>query len=520
MSDHVNNNPPFEVGLKPISIEEINQVAEGLPVTLCRDNAWQERIKNGAAILMENWKEGKNIYGVSTGYGDSATRDVVPELIPLLPLNLVRFHGCGFGELFDSETTRAILIVRLVSLAKGASGVRYELLQMLINLINDNILPQIPQEGSVGASGDLTPLSYIAACLMGERNVLLGQNVIPASKALELKGLKPLKLIPKEALAIMNGTSVMAAIAARVFQRTLRLSLLASRITSMAVMGASGNANHFDDRIFEAKPHPGQRKVAAFISNDLKDYALHKAVRLQDRYSLRCAPHVIGVLADTLPWIRQMVETEVNSANDNPLLDVDREEFLHGGNFYGGHVAGAMDALKPIIANIAGLIDRQVALLVDIKTNHGLPSNLSGAVGNNLTISHGFKALQISISAMTAEAMKLTMPASVFSRSTECHNQDIVSMGTIAARDALRVLELTEQCLASGLIVVTQAIDLRLRDGKLIDKQIGNRVQNTVNMTRKVSPFLVEDRTLENELRELTSMIQRGAFQFNESLEP
>jgi histidine ammonia-lyase len=215
-----------------------------------------------------------------------------------------------------------------------------------------------------------------------------------------------------------------------------------------------------------------------------------------------------------------MVETEVNSANDNPLLDVDREEFLHGGNFYGGHVAGAMDALKPIIANIAGLIDRQVALLVDIKTNHGLPSNLSGAVGNNLTISHGFKALQISISAMTAEAMKLTMPASVFSRSTECHNQDIVSMGTIAARDALRILELTEQCLAGGLIVVTQAIDLRLRDGELIDKQIGDRVQNTVNMTRKVSPFLVEDRTLENELRELTSMIQRGAFQFNESLEP
>ena len=520
MNQQTNNLSPFKVGTNFITIEEINQIANGRSVSLTEDPTWKKIIEKGANFLMKNWKDGAKIYGVSTGYGESADREVAPELIHLLPLNLTRFHGVGFGRHFAPDTTRAILITRLVSIAIGASGVRAELLPLLVDLINHDILPLIPEEGSVGASGDLTPLSYIAAVLSGERDVLCDGVQMSAAEALAKKGFTPLKLIPKEALAIMNGTSVMTAVAAQVFQRSKQLAQIATRITSMAVVGAKGNAAHYDDRIFALKPHPGQRLVAKFIRDDLQEYGDREHVRLQDRYSLRCAPHVIGVLADTLPWSRTNIEIEANSANDNPLLDVETEDFLHGGNFYGGHIAGVMDALKPIIANLAGLIDRQVALLVDPKTNHGLPANLSGATGDYITISHGFKALQISISAMTAEAMKLTMPASVFSRSTECHNQDIVSMGTIAARDAARVLELTEQCAAAGLMIMTQAVELRIKSGELTEAHISPRQKETIDSVRGVSPFLVEDRVLEGELRTLIKMIQTGQFNFDSDLEP
>ena len=187
-----------------------------------------------------------------------------------------------------------------------------------------------------------------------------------------------------------------------------------------------------------------EQAVAQRLREDLhSDRPPRNEQRLQDRYSLRCAPHVIGVLEDALPFLRQLIETELNSANDNPLIDPEREQILHGSHFYGGHIAFAMDSLKNTVANVADLLDRQLALIVDARYNHGLPANLSGATGSRAAINHGLKALQISVSAWTAEALKLTMPASVFSRSTECHNQDKVSMGTIAARDCLRVIELT-----------------------------------------------------------------------------
>jgi histidine ammonia-lyase len=183
--------------------------------------------------------------------------------------------------------------------------------------------------------------------------------------------------------------------------------------------------------------------------------------RIQDRYSVRCAPHVIGVLVDALPWIRQTLEIEVNGANDNPLIDPDTGEVLHGGNFYGGHACFALDALKTAVANLADLVDRQMAQICNPDMSNGLPANLVGRTGSDSAAHHGFKAMQISTSALAAEALKLTMPASVFSRSTECHNQDKVSMGTIAARDCLRVLELTETTAAIATLALCQALDLR-----------------------------------------------------------
>ncbi|WP_275575191.1 HAL/PAL/TAL family ammonia-lyase [Methylocucumis oryzae] len=305
----------------------------------------------------------------------------------------------------------------------------------------------------------------------------------------------PLSLQPKEGLAIMNGTAVMTALACLAYHRADYLAQLSTRITSLVSIALQGNPEHFDSRLFKVKPHQGQGQVAQWLYQDLTGCST-TTPRLQDRYSLRCAPHVIGVLVDALPWLRQFIENELNSANDNPIIDAEAEWVLHGGHFYGGHIAFAMDALKTAVANLADLMDRQMAQLVDPKFNHGLPANLSGAKGQQAMMNHGFKAVQIAVSAWTAEALKLTMPASVFSRSTECHNQDKVSMGTIAARDAIRILELTEQVATAVLLAAVQAVELRG-----VGEQLSEGVQKTLVEVRAHVPFLANDRALENELR-------------------
>jgi histidine ammonia-lyase len=247
-------------------------------------------------------------------------------------------------------------------------------------------------------------------------------------------------------------------------------------------------------------------RAAASIRGDLEGSGGQAAAadRLQDPYSLRCAPHVIGVLADALPFLRGLIETELNSANDNPLIDAAGRTVMHGGHFYGGHVAFAMDCLKNAVANIADLLDRQLAVLVDEKFNRGLPPNLSGSA-EPPGLNHGFKAVQIGASAWTAEALKATMPASVFSRSTECHNQDKVSMGTIAARDCIRVLELSEQVAAALLLAAGQALNLRLRAGTLAPAALG-RAGQTLEQVNGLFAFLEEDRPLEAELRGALAM--------------
>ncbi|MEO7363601.1 MAG: aromatic amino acid ammonia-lyase, partial [Gemmatimonadaceae bacterium] len=411
---------------------------------LSSDADVRARFQRGADFVDRLLAEDGVIYGVTTGYGDSCTVVVPPELIHELPERLFTYHGCGLGEFLSPEQTRAVLATRLCSLSQGFSGVSLLLLERLTDLLQHDILPKIPAEGSVGASGDLTPLSYVAAVLCGQRDVLFRGKEMLASEAFAAAGLTPLKLRPKEGLALMNGTSVMTALACLALHKAQYLGALSTRITAMASLSLDGNPKHFDEALFAVKPHVGQQLVARRLREDLAATPPERNEhRLQDRYSIRCAPHVIGVLEDALPFLWSTIENELNSANDNPLVDPDTERVLHGGHFYGGHVAFAMDSLKNIIANIADLLDRQFALLVDTRFSNGLPANLSGATGIRTAINHGLKALQIASSAWTAEALKNTMPASVFSRSTECHNQDKVSMGTIAARDCLRVIELT-----------------------------------------------------------------------------
>jgi histidine ammonia-lyase len=496
-------------GPAALSIEDIAALARReARAVLCDDGEFVERIESGSRFLDRMISEKGEIYGVTTGYGDSCDKKVPRERCGELPISLSRFHGCGLGDYFSPEQTRAIVAVRLASLCAGFSGVSYRLLKDLLGLLEHDILPLIPQEGSVGASGDLTPLSYVVAAIVGEREVLYRGERMGAAEALAAAGQARHELRPKEAIAIMNGTAAMTGVACLAYEEAEYLGRLASTLTAMTSIAVLGNAYHFDERLFAVKPHPGQTKSADIVRKGLGgcDAAGTVPRRLQDPYSIRCAPHVIGVLFDALLLFRGMIEIEINSANDNPVVDPLTESIWHGGHFYGGHVCFAMDGIKTAVANVADLLDRQLAFLVDEKFNRGLPPNLSGSHGV-YALSHGFKAVQIGASAWTAEALKLTMPASAFSRSTECHNQDKVSMGTIAARDCVRALELARQVAAALLLADAQAIRLRLQSGEVEGAAVSG-VRAIYEEAAASFPPLVDDRPMEAELRAAVERIR------------
>lgn len=495
------------------TIAEIVALAEGRRAPrLSAEPGFRARLSAGAEHLARRLAAGEVVYGVNTGFGDSCVTAVAPEHVAQMPINLMRFHGCGTGRILDEVEAAAVVAVRLTALAGGWSGVRPVVLERLCALLERRVLPCIPAEGSVGASGDLTPLSYVVAALVGERECWSKGQVVPASEALAAAGIAALALAPKESLAIMNGTSVMVGLGCLAYARARRLARLCAAITAMASDVLGGNPGHFDDRIFAAKPHPGQRACARWIREDLGgadgDAGVRRGpeqARIQDRYSVRCAPHVIGVLLDALPWIAEALEIEANGANDNPLIDPDNGDVLHGGNFYGGHACFALDGLKTAVANLADLVDRQIAQVCNPDMNHGLPANLVGRTGPDRSAHHGFKAMQIASSALAAEALKLTMPASVFSRSTECHNQDKVSMGTIAARDCLRILELTETAAAIAALTMAQGLELRARAG---GARSGVRSGAMLAALRARVPMVDADRRMDHDIAAVLALLR------------
>jgi histidine ammonia-lyase len=496
------------VGLAAVRIEQVLAVARGeAEIMLDTDPDYRSRLAAGRAALERALRQGQPVYGVTTGVGASVKNAIAGRERSILPLNLVRFHGCGTGRLLGAEEATAVVVVRLISLARGFSAVRPEVMERLCDLVERRIVPCIPEEGSVGASGDLTPLSYLAALLVGEREALVDGEVVPAREALERAGLAPLVLEPKESLAIMNGTSVMSALACVAFARAARLARLACALTAMITRAISGNPQHFAPEIFALKPHPGTIQAGGWIRADLGPSDRSRPARLQERYSIRCAPHVIGVLLDALAFTRGLLEIEVNGVNDNPIIDPDTGVVLHGGNFYGGHVAFAMDGLKAAVASVADMLDRQLVLLCSPDTSDGLPENLIDGAAH-----HGFKAMQISASALTAEALKLTMPAASFSRSTESHNQDKVSMGTIAARDCLRVLELGETVAAIGVLAACQAMDLRS------DRVDSPRARAVHRAVRAVVPPVVADRRQDHDIAHVLDLYRSGKIPYDTAL--
>lgn len=451
------------VGLTPLRVLDVVRAARG-DVNLHVDPSpvLSARVESSVRFIHESLARNDTLYGVNTGYGASAAFAIPPALVEALPLNLLRYHGCGTGRPLGELEAAAVVVARLASVGRGYSGLRREVLDRLCELLGNRLLPVIPEEGSVGASGDLTPLSYLAALLVGEREAYFRGARCSAAEAHRELGLEPLVLRPKEALAIMNGTSMMTGLACLAWERAARLGVFCAALSAMTSDVLLGLPGHYDDRIFELKPHPGSRIVARWMREGIAPRA--GATRVQDRYSLRCAPHVIGVLLDALPGFGLTLERELNGVNDNPIVDPDAPagpRALHGGNFYGGHVCFVTDGLKNLVANLGDLLERQLVLLNNPATSEGLPANLVAQKGEERFVHHGFKAMEITASALVAEALKLTMPASAFSRSTESHNQDKVSMGAISARECLRIIELVERVSAIHLLALAQAVDLR-----------------------------------------------------------
>ncbi len=503
----------LQVGKQNITIQDvINVVYKNVSVKVCDEKSYGERIAANVHFLQKSLKGEQPVYGTTTGFGDSCRQFISESQAEELQRRLVRYHQCGTGAKFYPHQVIAIMLTRLASLARGYSGVRYTLLEMLAQMINHRIAPHVPVEGSVGASGDLTPLAYIAGAMTGMGQVDWHGKIVSAEEALQQSGITPLKFAPKEALAIMNGTSVMTAIMALACSDIVKLCETMEILTAMVVQVLKGHTQAFDKRIHELKPFAGQMKSAQAILQYLAQspiLAAHddkkslrgekqKAVasfHIQDVYSLRCAPHVIGVVLDTYEYASRWTEMELNSVSDNPLVFHEDNSILMGGNFYGGYIAQAADSLKIAVTHLADLADRQLALIVDEKFSNGLPLNLIVSKPEEMGLNHGFKGMQITSSALTSEILKNAMPASIFSRVTECCNQDKVSLGTIAARDLVRSVELTARVLAILSLAVVQAVDIR---GGI--ESMSPEVFAFYQEIRKRSPYLSTDRPMDKDI--------------------
>ncbi|WP_249374743.1 aromatic amino acid ammonia-lyase [Streptomyces sp. I05A-00742] len=472
---------------------------------------------------------GQPVYGVTTGFGDSCGRHIGPAKAAALQRNLISGHLAGSGGTAPPEVARATMLIRANCLARGYSGVRVALVELLTDCLREDILPLIPERGSVGASGDLVPLAYLADMLTGNGAVVHRGEKRPAAAALRRAGLTPMELAPKEGLALINGTSFMSGYAVAAVRAARDLAAIADLCTALAVEALQASSGPFEPFLHTQKPHPGQRTSAARIHRLLEGSKLaiehrdrvganprlagegYQMLRtgLQDRYSVRCAPHVTGVLNDTLDWVADWLDIEINSTNDNPLFDPEAGEVHHGGNFYGGHVGQAMDALKLAVASVGDLLDRQMAMVVDEKSNQGLTANLVRPTDDtdyDSGMHHGFKAAQIASSSLAAEALKNTAPATAFSRSTESHNQDKVSMASIAARDALQTVELVQNIAAIDLAALCQAVDLRGAD------RMAPATRAAHERVRSVVRFVDRDRRLDTDLAELVALIRSGGI--------
>ena len=509
---------------RSLTIEEAVRLARhGGRATLSTESA--RRVEATRALKHDLIAREIPIYGVTTGFGDSAHRQIAPDKAAALQQNMLRFLGAGTGPIASPEVTRATMLFRANCLAKGNSGVRLELIERLLTLLNHDILPLIPERGSCGASGDLVPLSYVGRALVGETEVLYEGEIREAADVLADLGLEPLELEAKEGLAMTNGTSFMSGFAVLAVADARELAFVADLCTAMASQALMGNHGHFNRFLFEAKPHPGiiesADNVRMLLDGSLLTHDAEEIVPLdgagfrelarsvQDKYSVRCAPHVTGALRDTLSWVDRWVEIEINSSDDNPLFDADAGRVQSGGNFYGSHMTQGMDALKIALANLCDLLDRQLELVVDEKFNAGLTPNLIpyfDPTDPQAGLHHGFKGMQLSCSALTAEALKLCNPASIHSRSTEAHNQDKVSMGTIAARDARSIVEIAQHVAAIHLIALAQALDLRGIE------QASPKAREAHEMIRARVAFLDADRRMDRDIAAVVELIRSGAL--------
>ena len=494
----------------------LSEIINSDKIEISNDKKFIDHINETHNFLINEIKDGKPIYGITTGYGASGKNYVSYEDSKILQTNLFRFHGCGVGKKLSYKVCKYALIARTISLSKAKSGVSIELLKRLEMLIQKDIIPVIPSQGSVGASGDLTPLSYIAAVVAGEREVYYKGEIKDVMEVYKELNITPYTFKPKEALAIMNGTTIMSAIAlAAILEFEIILDSMESFVAGMFEV-LLGDDTPVADFVHLSKPFSGQIQSAKNIKRKIEGSKLTHGrddrydkffadndLNIQDNYSMRCAPQVLGVIRDNLEISKNWVEQEINSVNDNPLIDGVNKKIYTSGNFYGGYVAHAMDTLKICAGNLADLLDKEFALLVDHKFNRGL--------GENLKLStepfyHGFKAMQITLSSLSADVMKNTTAASIFSRPTESLNQDKVSMGTTAANDFSKMIPDLYNMLSIAFIGMAQAVDIRGKD--LVSPHLTNIYEN---IRKDVKP-LYEDRRMDFDIEKIYTLIEEKKF--------
>ena len=496
----------MELTGQPLSLAEIARVAYRREPIQVGDSA-HARIDSSRKVIEEIVAKGGVVYGVSTGFGKLSDVHVPANELRQLQLNLVRSHACGIGNPLSAPEVRAMVLLRANVLALGLSGIRLEVIELLCELNNREIVPVIPEKGSVGASGDLAPLAHLSQTLVGEGETFYESKRLPSAGALKNAGLKPVVLEAKEGLALLNGTQAMHAVGGLALLRAKRLSRVADLAGAMTLEALKGTPTAFDARIHQARPHPGQRAVAEHLrhllrASEIRQSHLANDPRVQDAYSLRCMPQVHGAVRGALDHCEKVLEIESASATDNPLVFAETGDVLSGGNFHGAPLALALDYAAIAITDLMSISERRTDRLVNPDSSEGLPPFLAPHAGTH----SGFMVLHVATVALLNEAKVLAHPASIDNLPTSGGKEDHVSMGMTSALKLRTIVENAEHLFAIELLTAAEGLEFRrpLKGG------VG--VEQAYERVRKISPAVEADRSMSPDIARVAAAIRDGVF--------
>ena len=491
---------------RPLDLDALAPVFAGARVELELAPPLRRHIAAGRKVVEQVLRDGRTVYGVNTGFGKLANVKVGAAELEQLQVNLLRSHACGVGDPLPTATVRALMLLRVRTLATGRSGARVELVEKLVELLNADVVPRVPSQGSVGASGDLAPLAHLALALIGEGEVDHEGERRPAAEALAKAGIAPIRLAPKEGLSLINGTQVTTALAAEALLRAENVARNADLACALTIEALKGTNRAFDRRIHEARPHPGQRSSAENLFTLIEGseiLASHRDCdRVQDPYSLRCAPQVHGACRDALGDVRRTLQIEIDAATDNPLVFAEEGEILSGGNFHAQPIAAAADRVAAAVADLSSICERRVENLVNPDLNFGLPAFLTPAPG----LRSGLMIAQVVAAALVSENKSLSFPAAVDSIPTSANKEDHVSMGPIAARKALAVVANAERVVGIELLAAAQALDFEKK------AKTTKALRAVHALFRKSVAHLDEDRVLAPDLEAAAGLVRSGAL--------
>ncbi|HEX8495003.1 MAG TPA: histidine ammonia-lyase [Pyrinomonadaceae bacterium] len=496
----------LELDGQRLSLQQVADVARGAERVGLAEQA-RVRVERARRIVEKIINEGRIVYGVNTGFGKLSDVHIAASELRQLQLNLVRSHACGVGPVLSESETRAMLLLRANVLALGYSGARPAVIEMLVRMLERGVHPVIPEKGSVGASGDLAPLAHLALTVIGEGEARYRGERMASAAALHAAKLEPLQLEAKEGLALLNGTQAMCAVGGLALYRALRLVRLADVAGAMTLEALKGTPAAFDERIHNARPHPGQTIVASHLrellqESEIRNSHLENDPRVQDAYSLRCMPQVHGAVRMALDHAREIVETETGSATDNPLVFADGEEVLSGGNFHGAPVALALDYAALALTDLASISERRIERLVNPDLNEGLPAFLTAHPG----MSSGFMIAQVTAVALLSEMKVLAHPASVDNLPTSGGKEDHVSMGMTAAAKLRTIVDDAEHVIAIEMLAAAEGLDYR---APLLP---GLGVRRAYEVVRARIPRLQHDRALAPDIQQIVEAIRLDEF--------